>query len=421
MHRASTGDPVVPLLPSLSEASARLPSSAIRDLLRITESPAVLSLAGGLPAPECLPTERVRLAADRAFTVMGACGSSALQYGPTEGIATLREIVALGTSASPALGRADEVLITTGSQQGLALVACALVEPGTVVAVEDPVYLGTRQVFAAHGAEIIGIAVDAEGLDTEHLARRLHQGLRPAVVSCVPNFSNPSGACLSISRRHHLAALSQHYGFVIVEDDPYHALSFGTPAPPPIARLAPDHTVSLGSASKIIAPGLRVGWLHAPDWLFGPAVRAKQTLDLHTPSLTQLIVADILNDVGFLGAHIDFVRHLYERRARALHACVRDFIDAAAPSGGMFLWGRASVNTTHALDRAISRGVAYVPGEFFTVEARDPRWLRLSFATLDERGLTEAASRLRSALTGAEDLLQPVRVPTTSPHRPGVT
>ncbi len=340
------------------------------------------------------------MAADRALSVIGRCGPTALQYGPTEGLDALRETVAPGTLASPALGRAEQVIITTGSQQGLALVAHALVDPGTVVVVEDPAYLGAHQVFAGHGADLVGIPVDADGLDTDDLAHRLSHGLRPAVVSCVPNFSNPSGACLSLPRRVHLAALAQRYGFVIVEDDPYHALSFCGPPPPSIGHFAPDQTVSLGSASKVIAPGLRVGWLHAPAWLVAPIVRAKQTLDLHTPTLNQLIVAEILNDSNFLGDHLEFARHLYARRARTLHAAVSDFVDAAVPRGGMFLWGRTEVETTRQLDRAVSAGVAYVPGAAFFVGDRSDRRLRLSFATLDEAALTEAAHRLRFALAG---------------------
>ena len=390
--------------PPLSAASARVPSSVIRDLLRITESTGILSLAGGLPAPECLPAERVRMAADRALSVIGPCGPTALQYGPTEGLDALRETIGRGTRASPALGRAEHVVITTGSQQGLALIAHALVDPGTVVAVEDPAYLGARQVFAGHGAELVGIPVDANGFDTDDLARRLSDGLRVAVVSCVPNFSNPSGACLSASRRMHLAALAEHYGFVIVEDDPYHALSFCEPPPPTIGHFAPERTVTLGSASKVIAPGLRVGWLHAPSWLLAPIVRAKQTLDLHTPTLNQLIVAEILNDTNFLGDHLEFARDLYAGRARTLHAAVSDFVDAAVPRGGMFLWGRTEVETTLALEGVVAAGVAYVPGAAFFVDDRSDRWLRLSFATLNEAALTDAADRLRIALAD-----QPIR------------
>ena len=403
MNHADAADPMRSPRPPLSSASERLPSSAIRDLLRITELPEILSLAGGLPAPEGLPIERVRIAADRAFSVIGACGPTALQYGPTEGLDVLRATVAAGTLAGPTLGRPEQVVITTGSQQGLALVAHALVDPGTIVAVEDPVYLGTRQVFAGRGAALVGIPVDADGLDTDELARRLDRGLRPAIVSCVPNFSNPSGACLSAQRRVHLAALAEQYGFVIIEDDPYHALSFCGPPPPSIAQLAPDRTVVLGSASKVIAPGLRVGWLHAPPWLLTPIVRAKQTLDPHTPTLTQLIVAEILNDSTFFGAHLECVRDLYARRARTLHAAVGDFIDAAVPRGGMFLWGRTAVDTTQAFDRAIGAGVAYVPGAAFLVDDRGARWLRLSFATLDEATLTEATGRLRSVFAAAPD------------------
>ena len=343
-----------------------------------------------------------------------------VQYGPTEGIDALRETVAVGTLASPTLGRANQVVVTTGSQQRLALVTRVLVDPGTLVVVEDPVYLGARQVFAGAGAEIVGIPVDANGLDTDDLELRLRQGLRPSIVTCVPNFSNPSGACLPIARRLHLAALAQQYGFVIVEDDPYHALYFDDPPPPPIAQLAPDRTVTLGSASKVIAPGLRVGWLHAPEWLLQPIVRAKQTLDLHTPALTQLIVTEILNDAAFLEPHLESTRDRYERRARALHAAVSGFIDAAMPSGGMFLWGCAEADTTATLDQAITGGVAYVPGDVFTVEDPTHRWLRLSFATLDEERLTEAAARLESAFAGIERPRPQVPDPSVGSHRPRV-
>ena len=425
MHCTETADPETaepssPPRPPLSLTSGRSSSSAIRDLLRITRSPGILSLAGGLPAPECLPTDRVRSAADRALSISGPCGPTALQYGPTEGIDALRETVAVGTLASPTLGRANQVVITTGSQQGLALVARVLVDPGTPVAVEDPVYLGARQVFAGAGAEIVGIPVDANGLDTDDLELRLRQGLRPSIVTCVPNFSNPSGACFPIARRLHLATLAQQYGFVIVEDDPYHALYFDDPPPPPIAQLAPDRTVTLGSASKVIAPGLRVGWLHAPEWLLQPIVRAKQTLDLHTPALTQLIVTEILNDAAFLEPHLESTRDRYERRARALHAAVSGFIDAAMPSGGMFLWGCAEVDTTATLDQAITGGVAYVPGDVFTVEDLTHRWLRLSFATLNEERLTEAAARLESAFAGIERPRPQVPDPSVGSHRPRV-
>ena len=390
--------------PRLATGADRLRSSEIRDLLEVTEAPEILSLAGGLPAAEALPTERIRLAMLRALEVPGRYGPLALQYGPTEGVDALRELVASGTLASSPLGDADNVIITTGSQQGLELVARVLVDPGDTVVVEDPVYLGTRQVLEAHGTHIIGIPVDADGLDTQILASRLAAGLRPRLVSCVPNFSNPSGACLAPERRAHLGALARQYGFVIVEDDPYHALSFDGCSRAPIAGHAPDRTITLGSASKVVAPGLRVGWLHAPPWLHRPMVRTKQTLDLHTATLPQLIVFDVLADESFLRSHLASARAMYRARAAALHAAVSGFIDAPKPIGGMFLWGRAATDTRAAFAPAIAAGVAYVPGDAFTVDRDGSQHLRLSFATLAVDELRIAADRLRHVFMGAAPL-----------------
>jgi 2-aminoadipate transaminase len=286
-------------------------------------------------------------------------------------------------------------LVTTGSQQGLDLLARVMLDPGDPVGVEDPVYLGARQVFTAHGATIVGIPTDRDGLDTNDLAGRLSRGWRPRVVYCVPNFSNPSGATLSDDRRGHLGALARHYGFVVIEDDPYHALGFAAPAPRPVATNAPDHTVTLGSASKIVAPGLRVGWLHAPDWLVRPLTTAKQTLDLHTATLSQLIVADLLGDRAFLASHLAATRSRYRQRAHALHHALDGVVDVPLPSGGMFLWGRAAVDTRAAFADAVASGVAYVPGDAFTVDRDGTQYLRMSFATLAEDELRIAADRLR--------------------------
>ena len=370
-------------------------------MLRVAETPGVLSLAGGLPAAESLPLERIREAADRALTRAGRHGPLALQYGPTEGVDALRELVADGTPASPRLGTAERVLITTGSQQGLELVARVLLDPGDTVAVEDPVYLGARQVFAAHGASIVGIPIDADGLDTDHLTHRLASGWRPRFVYTVANFSNPSGVTLTADRRARLSALAQTYGFVIVEDDPYHALGFEGARPDPIAVHGPDHTVTLGSASKVVAPGLRVGWLHAPAWIFDALTRAKQTVDLHTPALTQLIVLDVLGDRTFLDAHLDAARSRYRMRAETLRDALCGIVTTPMPEGGMFLWGRATVDTRAAFERAIEAGVAYVPGDAFTVDRPGSHWLRMSFATLEPEDLRTAARRLDAAFDAA--------------------
>jgi 2-aminoadipate transaminase len=386
------------LRPHLARRAARVRSSEIRDLLRVAERPGVLSLAGGLPAADSIPTARVQAALDRVLDARGTTGPTALQYGPTEGLDELRALVAPGTAGSPALAADHQVLVTTGSQQGLGLVVRALVDPGATVVVEDPLYLGTRQVLEGCGARLRPVPVDAAGLDVDRLASELAGGLRPALVVVVPNHSNPSGAVLAPARRHELGRLAAHYGFVVLEDDPYHGLGFDGPAPPPIAHHAPDHTVTLGSASKMVAPGLRVGWLGAPRWLAPALVLLKQTLDLHTSTLDQLVVADVLRDPTFLDEHLGVVRARNAVRARALCRALEGVVTAEPPRGGMFCWATAAVPTRPALAAAVDAGVAFVPGDAFTVDRDGTRTLRLSFATLEPADLERAAARLARVL-----------------------
>jgi 2-aminoadipate transaminase len=387
--------------PALAHRATRARSSEIRDLLRIVETPGVLSLAGGLPAPESLPTARVRTALDAVLAVTGPTGTTALQYGPTEGLDALRTLVAPGTAGSPAVGPPDGVLVTTGSQQAIGLVVRALVDPGETVVVEDPLYLGTRQILDAVGARLAPIPVDDDGLDVDRLATALASGFRPKLVVVVPNHSNPSGVTLAPDRRAALGALADRYGFVILEDDAYHGLGFHGPAPGPLRTHAPDRTVTLGSASKMIAPGLRIGWLGAPDWLAPTLTLLKQTLDLHTSTLDQLLVVELLRDQGFLAAHLETIRARNAARATTLVAALEGVVATRVPPGGMFCWGTTTVDARAALPRSIAAGVAYVPGDAFTVARDGRRSVRLSFATLDAAALTLAADRLRRVLAPA--------------------
>ncbi len=394
----TTASPIRPR-PGLARRVARVRSSEIRDLLRVVGTSGMLSLAGGLPAPESLPTARVQRALATVLDHTGAAGPIALQYGPTEGLDELRAVVAPGTAGSPAVGAAEQVVVTTGSQQAIGLVVRALVDPGSAVVVEDPLYLGTRQVLDVCGARRVPIPVDADGLDVDQLAAALANGLRPRLVVVVPNHSNPSGATLAVERRAALGDLATHHGFLILEDDPYHGLGFAGAAPAPVRTYAPDHTVTLGSASKAVAPGLRIGWLGAPAWLHPTLVLLKQTLDLHTSTLDQLVVAEILGDGAFLASHLADVRLRNHRRATALCDALEGVLATRVPGGGMFCWGTAPLDTRAALPRAIEHGVAYVPGDAFSV-ARDARGhLRLGFATLEPADLVTAADRLRDAFT----------------------
>ena len=374
-------------------------SSVIRDLLKVVEQPDVLSLAGGLPAPESFPVARMREAAER---VLGASTglSSPLQYGPTEGVAPLRAWVADQVGGAVA----DQVVMTTGSQQALDLLAHALCDPGDVVVVEHPAYLGAIQAFEAAGAAIEPVPADEHGIRVDALAAMLAGGrVRPKACYVAPNFQNPTGATLALDRRRALGELADRHGFVVIEDDPYRELRFRGEHLPAV-RTFGANVVTLGSTSKVLAPGLRVGWLVAPEWLVGPAVRLKQARDLHTPSLSQWLAHDVLTDEQFLVGHRRVLAAIYAERCEALCAALRDQLgDRVAfvePDGGMFVWATlAGVDTTALLPVAAANGVAFVPGGAFHLDGTGADQARLSFATLGPDGLREAVARLVAALT----------------------
>ena len=378
-----------------SLAVERAGSSAIRDLLEITEQPGIASLAGGLPNPATFPVEAIARATRDALD-QDPTGS--LQYGPTEGYRPLRRWVA----ARHGLGAdgEEQVLVTSGSQQALELLTRALVDPGGLVALADPAYVGALQAFRAAGAELAAIPSDADGLRVDVLAQRLERGERPALVYVVPNFDNPTGSTLAAPRRIELAALADRYGFWIIDDDPYGDLRWHGTTPVALRDLT-DRTITLGSTSKVLAPGLRVGWAVGPaDALRATAV-LKQSADLHTSSLSQQIVQRVLAEPGFLERHLGLLRATYQRQAhhltRALEQQLGDRLAVAEPDGGMFVWAellQPAADTAALLTTAIEQGVAFVPGAAFGVEDPHRRKLRLSFASSDPAGLDLAVDRL---------------------------
>lgn len=388
---------------SLSHRARSLTSSFIRDVLAVSERADVVSLAGGLPPNDLLAIEAIAAA---AADLLGdsATAASALQYGPTNGTAELRAVVArrLGVDA-------DEVVITTGSQQGLDLLARALLDPGDLVVVESPTYLGALQVFRANGAELRAVAGDANGLDTDALERLLRTGARPRFVSIVSEFANPTGATLSTPRRRHLIDLACRYDFVVIDDNPYGELRWSGDRPRSLRELAAesgrsDRIVTLGSASKILAPGLRIGWMVAAQPVRDAVVRFKQCADLHTSTLDQLLVASLLADDVALEAHLDAVRACYRERCATLigefERRLGDTIEIARPDGGMFIWVRCvdrSVDTTEWFLRAVEGGVAFVPGAAFSVDNAWSWAFRACFATLDDARLVEAVRRMTEA------------------------
>jgi 2-aminoadipate transaminase len=382
----------------LSTRMTNMRPSPIRELLRLVDQPDVLSLAGGLPALDARDAERVRSVMDRVLALTGPLGPVALQYGPTEGVDRLREQLAARTGNDP-----SDVLVTTGSQQGLDLLARALLDPWDVAVVQTPSYLGALQSFANVGARVESVGSDGDGLDVDALATRLGAGLRPTLVYVVPNFHNPTGAVLTVERRRALLTLADRYGFCVIEDDPYAELRFAGAPLPALADLGAP-VIRLGSASKILAPGLRVGWMDGPAEILEAVAVLKQSADLHTSCLSQLVVAELLADEDGQRAHVEAIRARYRERAGALlDALDRSFgdrLDVLPVRGGMFAWATArdATDTAELLPVALGLGVAYVPGAAFSVEGDGWRHsMRLSFATNHVADIERAVERLAAA------------------------
>ncbi len=387
--------------PPIGHGPARIGSSAIRDLLAIAQAPEVISLAGGLPDPTTFPVAAIAAA---TAEILAADPASALQYGPTDGCTALREVVAERAGTLP-----DRVLITSGSQQALDLVARTILDPDDVAVVADPAYVGALQALRAGGARLHPIPTDAHGMRIDLLAEHLHAGLRPKLVHVVATFDNPTGSTLDGRRRVALAELAEEFGFWIVDDDPYGELRWRGTSPTALRDLT-DRTITLGSTSKVLCPGLRVGWAIAPPALEADLAILKQSADLHTSALSQQIAARLLADDAAMAAQIDGLRTTYRGRADALADALDRHLPGALrfarPDGGMFLWARLAdgvrpgATTANLLLEAIDRGVAFVPGAAFAATDRDrhDRWLRLSFATGDPAHLDEAARRLATVV-----------------------
>lgn len=388
----------------LARRTDSLTSSAIRDLLALTARDDVISLAGGLPATDLIPVDRIAAAAEAVLR-----RPDAVQYCETSGHRTLRGVIAARESLvrGGAPVPVESVIVTHGSQQALTLLAQALIDPGAVVVVDEPAYTGALQVFSIAEASIESIPITDTGMDTDELERRLTAGLRPVVVHTVANFHNPRGVTMSEQRRRHLAALADRHGFWVIEDDPYGEIyfdttEFGVGAPPPIACHS-DRVIRLSSASKILAPTLRVGWFVAPPSVCGAVELLKQGADLCGSSMTQSMAAEMLADTPWLDAHLDLLRREYACRATALtSALVAEFGDrlrVSRPAGGMFAWATFldGTDTGELLDAALDHGVAFVPGTAFASGAQYRHSLRLSFAGSTPTVLAEAVRRLGAA------------------------
>lgn len=369
-------------------------SSPVRDLLALTSRPEVISFAGGLPAPELFDLDGVRAAYDVALR-----DRSVLQYAPTEGNAALRDLVSERLTAR-GLPTSD-VLITTGSQQALALVATAMLGPGAVVAVEEPTYLAALQCFRMTGARIVPVESDADGLVPSSL-RSVVAAEKPDLLYLVPTFANPTGRTLSAARRVEIAEIAAAHDLWIVEDDPYGELRYRGSAVPPLASIS-DRTVYLGSFSKIGAPGMRLGWLRAPADLLRTLTIVKQAADLHTSTVDQAAAAVYLAD-NDLDAHVTRLCAEYGARRDAMLTALPTTTPAGTtwsdPDGGMFVWLRlpGDVDSAVLLKDALLHDVAFVPGAAFFATTPDHATLRLSFTTNTVQEIGEGMARLAKVL-----------------------
>jgi 2-aminoadipate transaminase len=384
-------------------------SSAIRELLKLVEDPEMISFAGGMPAPELFPREELEQAAIR---VLEEQGHLALQYGATEGCRPLRELLVRHMARYGIEVGTENVLVTTGSQQALDLVGKLLLNPGDRVVVEEPTYLGALQAFTAYQAEYLPVPIDEDGMRMDLLEAALRAA--PKFVYVLPNFQNPSGVTLSLPRRRRLVELAAHYGTPIVEDDPYGQLRYDGTHLPPIVKLDADlhgngagrfrgAVLYLGTLSKTLAPGLRIGWVVAPAEIVARLAQMKQGADLHTSTFAQMVAYETARG-GFLDRHVRRLRDAYRARRDAMLAALARHLPPGVrwtrPQGGLFLWVTlpSTLDAATVLAEALAAKVAFVPGASFHARGGGAATMRLNFSYCTPEVIEEGIRRLGAVL-----------------------
>jgi 2-aminoadipate transaminase len=395
---------------TLAARAAKMNPSVIREILKVTEKPGIISFAGGLPSSKTFPVAEFEAACAK---VLQDDPAGALQYAASEGYGPLRELVAQQLKAQSAAAGVTwnvdpaQILITTGSQQGLDLVAKILIDAGSKVLVESPTYLGAVMAFMPMEPNVVSVANDADGVDIADLASK-SDGARFLYV--LPNFQNPTGRSMGEASRAALSAEAARSGLPLMEDNPYGDLWFDQAPPAPLTARNPEGGIYLGSFSKVLAPGLRMGFLVAPKAVYPKLLQAKQAADLHSPGFNQRLIFEVMQN-GFLDRHVPTIRALYKaQRDAMLQALAQHFPDAAnqpdqsltwnTPAGGMFLWARLPVgmNAVDLLPHAVDKGVAFVPGAPFYADHGDPRTMRLSFVTPSVEEIHRGVAALAQAI-----------------------
>lgn len=388
-----------------AQRTQRMKSSTIRELLKLTQQPDIISFSGGYPAPEVFPVKEFKDACNR---VLENHGPIALQYGATEGYTPLREMIARHAAQFDIQVSPENILITSGSQQALDLLGKIFINPGDRILVEAPTYLGALQAWNAYGAEYVTVPSDENGMVTEALENALRYG--PKFIYVLPNFQNPTGTTLALERRKQLVELADRYGVPIVEDDPYGQLRFEGEHLPAVEVIDSvmhcnncgyysGNVIYLSTFSKILAPGVRLAWVIAPPEVIQKLVQAKQGADLHTSTFNQMVAHEVGHG-GFLNRYIQVIQSTYKERRDVMVECLAEHMPKdvtwTKPQGGLFLWLTLpeGINTTELLQEAIKEKVAFVPGESFFPNGGGENTMRLNFSFSHPEKINEGIARL---------------------------
>lgn len=391
-----------------AQRTQRMGSSAIRELLKFTERPDVISFAGGMPAPEVFPVEEFRHACDYVLTNYPA---QALQYGATEGVKPLREMIARHSVRIGLNVSTDNILITSGSQQALDLLGKIFINRGDRILVESPTYLGALQAWNAYGAEYVPVPSDENGMNTDALEEALRTG--PKFIYCLPNFQNPTGSTLPLERRQKLVELADRYGVPIIEDDPYGQLRYEGEHLPSVAVMDgrirskdsfySGNVIYLSTFSKILAPGLRLAWVIAPPEVIRKLTQAKQGADLHTSTFTQAVTYEV-GKGGFIDQHVKTINAVYTERRNVMLDALDEYMPAGVhwthPQGGLFLWVKLpeELNSQEIFTTAVEQKVAFVPGGSFFACGGGQNTMRLNFSFCKPEIIVEGIHRLSNAI-----------------------